>query len=472
MFRSMKKTAKIVASLVVAAPALAQTTPPPGAGIINPNFNASRPRATYPMPYGAPIAEEALKVIGRVVDYLAVNTPARVVSRATGAEITDFTAPNPDATLERGSFNIVGYEWGVTYAGMLLAAEATGDARFRDYVDQRFKFFAAKAPYFRSLPAPEPAPGANGQGGGGGRGRGNPLRAMINPGTLDDSGSMCAAMIKAHRAGLGGDLRPLIDHYIAWIMNKQQRLADGTFSRSRPLPDSLWLDDLYMSVPALAQMGKLTGEPKYFDEAVRQINQFAARMFNREKGLWCHGWIQSMTEHPEFRWARANGWALLAMVELLDVLPENHPGRAGILDLYRAHVRGLAEVQGQDGRWHQLLDRPDSYLETSATAIYAFCIARGVNRGWLDAQARGPMAVLAWHAVTTQVDGEGQVENVCVGTGMGFDPAFYYHRPVSPLAAHGYGPVLLAGAEMYTLAKTGKAIINDEAVMFGRATGM
>lgn len=71
-------------------------------------------------------------------------------------------------------------------------------------------------------------------------------------------------MIKASRAGVGGDLRPLIDHYMAWIHTKQQRLADGPLSRSRPLADSLWLDDLYMSVPALAQMGKLTGEQKYF----------------------------------------------------------------------------------------------------------------------------------------------------------------------------------------------------------------
>jgi rhamnogalacturonyl hydrolase YesR len=279
-------------------------------------------------------------------------------------------------------------------------------------------------------------------------------------------------MIKANRAGVGGELRPLIDNYIAWVHTKQQRFADGTLSRSRPLADSLWLDDLYMSVPALAQMGKLTGDVQYYDDAVKQITQFAARMFNREKGLWMHGWVQGMSVHPEFRWARANGWALLAMTELLDVLPENHPGRAAVLDLLHAHVRGLADLQGRDGRWHQLLDRPDSYLETSATAIYAYCIARGVNRGWLDPLAYAPMAVLAWHAVTTQVNETGQVENVCVGTGMGFDPAFYYARPVSPLAAHGYGPVLLAGAEMFTLAKSGKAIVNDEAVMFGRATGM
>lgn len=195
-------------------------------------------------------------------------------------------------------------------------------------------------------------------------------------------------------------------------------------------------------------------------------------MFNREKGLWMHGWVQSMAVHPEFRWARANGWALLALTELLEVLPEKHAGRIAVLALYRTHVRALAELQGKDGRWHQLLDRPDSFLETSATAIYAYCIARGVSHGWLDPLAHAPMAILAWHAVTTQVNEIGQVENVCVGTGMGFDPTFYYHRPVSALAAHGYGPVLLAGGELLMLAKSGQAVVNDEAVMFGRATGL
>ena len=88
-------------------------------------------------------------------------------------------------------------------------------------------------------------------------------------------------------------------------------------------------------------------------------------------------------------------------------------------------------------------------------------MARAINRGWIDPVAYGPAALLAWHAVTTKVNAQGQVEGTCVGTGMGFDPAFYYHRPTSPFAAHGYGPVLLAGAEMVRLVKTHRFEIND-----------
>jgi rhamnogalacturonyl hydrolase YesR len=177
-----------------------------------------------------------------------------------------------------------------------------------------------------------------------------------------------------------------------------------------------------------------------------------------------HGWVESMKTHPEFRWARANGWAIMAKVELLDVLPENHPGRQFVLDQLKAHAKGLASYQSGSGFWHQLLDRTDSYLETSATAIYAYCIAHACNKGWLDPMTYGPMAILAWNAVSTKVNDKGQVEGTCVGTGMAFDPAFYYHRPVNVFAAHGYGPVLLAGSEMIILLKNYSFIINDSAL--------
>jgi rhamnogalacturonyl hydrolase YesR len=189
-------------------------------------------------------------------------------------------------------------------------------------------------------------------------------------------------------------------------------------------------------------------------------------MFHKENGLYQHGWVQDMNPHPAFYWGRANGWALMATVELLDVLPQNHPGRTFVLEQLRAHAKGLAVLQSGSGFWHQLLDRTDSYLETSATAIYAYCIAHACNKGWLDPVAYAPMAMLAWNAVTTKVNAKGQVEDVCVGTGMAFDPAFYYHRPVNVYAAHGYGPVLLAGAEMLRLVKNGSFKMNDSSLQY------
>jgi rhamnogalacturonyl hydrolase YesR len=231
----------------------------------------------------------------------------------------------------------------------------------------------------------------------------------------------------------------------------------------------LWLDDLYMSVPCLAQAGKLTGERRYYDDAAKQILQFADRMFVEDKGLFMHAWVQDMKHHPAFHWARANGWAIMATVELLEVLPEDHPARPRILALLRAHAAGLTAVQGHAGRWHQLLDRSESYEETSASAMFVFAITRGINRGWLDPLAFGPAVSLGWNSVVARVNAKGQVEGTCVGTGVGWDPMFYMYRPVHVLAAHGYGPVFLAGAEMIELRKVYPSITHDGGVQFGKA---
>jgi unsaturated rhamnogalacturonyl hydrolase len=409
----------------------------------------------YKIPYGLTKPSDVKSVMDRVFTYLDAVTPAVIVDSKTGAVITDYKTPNRSAILKQGDFRLTSYEWGVTYGGMLLAGQVTGDSRYTEYTKSRFKFLSDAAQYFQAFAKAYPEAR-------------NPLKQVLEPHALDDAGAICAAMIKAERAGLTSTLRPVIDNYIDYIMRKEFRLKDGTLARNRPLPNTLWLDDLYMSVPAIAQMGKSTGDAKYYDEAVKQIMQFSQRMFNREKGLYMHGWVESMNVHPQFHWARANGWALMTKIEVLEVLPENHPGRKSILDLLQAHITGLAAYQSGDGFWHQLIDRGDSYLETSATAIYSYCIAHAINRGWINREAHAPMALLAWNAVSTKINEKGQVEGTCVGTGMAFDPAFYYYRPVNVYAAHGYGPVILAGAAVYELLQNHPAEINDSALMFSK----
>lgn len=407
----------------------------------------------YQTPYVKMSIADIEKTLDRVRAYLESSTPMKIVHARTGEEIKNFNRPDSAAIFAPGDFRLISYEWGVTYAGMLNATEATGDRRYSDYTKNRLNFLAEMRTYFQKVEAAYPHAR-------------NPMRSVLEPRALDDAGAMCAAMIKATRAGLNDNLRPMIDNFIDYISNDEFRFDDGVLARNRPLPNTLWLDDLFMSVPALAQMGKLTGERKYFDDAVKQVVQFSERMFNQEKGIYMHGWTQGMEPHPQFHWARANGWALMTKVELLDVLPGDHPERSKVMDLLHRHIKGLARYQSGEGFWHQLIDRPDSYLETSATAIYAYSIAKAINNGWVDKQAYGPMTCLAWNAVTTKVNEKGQVEGTCVGTGMAFDPAFYYYRPVSKYAAHGYGPVLLAGAEVIKMFKNNKVEVNDSALMF------
>jgi unsaturated rhamnogalacturonyl hydrolase len=395
----------------------------------------------------APTTESSIRaVLTRVHGYLLTATPLRPVDGSTGVAASIDNLPRNVAlgqTLMRNET----YESGVTYAGVLSASQVTGDARYRTYVNDRLTGLARMAAHMKANypnvtfdTYPSNVSGTYS------------LRRIRFPQDLNDSGAMCAAMIKADRAGIA-NLRPWIDNYANWVSTKQYRMSDGTLALNQPAPNSVWVDDLYMSVPCLAQMGQLTGDRRYFDDAAKQIEQHYSRLFVAQKGLWMHGWIESMSPHPAFHWGRGNGWALMATAELLTVLPKDHPERARLMDIFKAHAAGLRRVQAPSGLWHQLLDRPDSYEETSASAMYVFALTRAINRGWLSRPTWAPIVMRGWRGVTTKVNSSGQVEGTCIGTGLGWDDTFYLNRPTDVNAAHGYGPVFLAGAEIISLLK-------------------
>jgi hypothetical protein len=285
----MKNFLLLAAVSLVAGSCLGQA-PAPAANVTQPSVQmySGRVPPAYPMAYPPATPDEIKAVLSRVLGYLEVASPIKVIDRDTKAPVTDLTKLPPHAGFDRTDFLITSYEWGVTYAGMLLAAEVTGEARYKDYTAARLSAIATVAAHLRSQPAPAPSADAEPVG----PQRMFALRAVLQPRSLDDSGAMCTAFIKASRAGVNpAQLRPWIDNYMQWIAAGQFRLPDGTLARNRPLANALWLDDLYMGVPALAQMGALTGEGKYFDDAVKQVLQFSSRMFVPETKLYRHGWI-------------------------------------------------------------------------------------------------------------------------------------------------------------------------------------
>jgi rhamnogalacturonyl hydrolase YesR len=407
----------------------------------------------YKTPYGETSTDSVKALIDRVLSYLEQATPVGVIDKNTKEPITDYKQIDKNSIINQGTFSITNYMWGVTYSSMLNASKVTGDERYKKYVESRFQFLTEVAPYFLEV-LPKDNKEADPQ-----------MRQMLRPEALDDAGAMCSAMIKGKMDKVEFEGQSVMDRYFDFIMNKEYRLTDGIFARNRPQKNTVWLDDMFMGVPVIANMGKLTGETKYYDEAIKQIILFADRMFLPEKGLYRHGWVEAMNPHPSFHWGRANGWALLAKVEVLDAIPEGYPGREKVLALLQAHIQGLCALQSSEGLWHQLLDRNDSYLETSASAIYVYCMAKAINEGWIDMLAYGSQTMLGWHGVTTKVNNRGEIEGTCVGTGMGYDPAFYYYRPVNIAAGHGYGPFIYAGAEIYRLLKNQTVKMNDSALL-------
>lgn len=391
----------------------------------------------YKVPYGEVQKDDVRAALDRIFQYVDAQTPH---------------AMKADGTLERGAFRIGSYEWGITYQALLAASEVTGDPKYSDYVKTRFDFIAQTAPKFREQDPCEDAQ----------------MEQILHPRALDDCGTMCTAMMKyqAGNPSANNDLSAIIENYFDFVENQQYRLPDRTFARHRPQRNTIWLDDMYMGIPTIAYRGVYTGDSKFFDEAATMYKHFVQRMWVPEKGIYRHGYVEGLAEQPTYHWARANGWALLTTVELLDMLPADHPDRSFILEQLKKHVCGLASYQSSEGFWHQLLDRSDSYLETSATAIYTYCIARAVNQGWLEGITYGPVAQLGWNALATKITEDGRVDGTCVGTGMAFDPAFYYYRPVSAAAAHGYGPAIWAAAEMLRLLDNWHPRTNDSGLHY------
>ena len=269
---------------------------------------------------------------------------------------------------------------------------------------------------------------------------------------LDDFGAEGATVIEVSAWDHDPRYQGYVDRAAANVARRQDRLPDGTLARGRPHRWTVWADDLFMSVPFLARMAVLAGDRRYLDDAARQVINFHRHLFDERAGLMYHNWY-SDTERPGAAfWGRANGWALMAQVELLDRLPPGHPQRDTVLAMFSRHVAGIARYQDATGLWHQLLDRNDSYLETSASAMFTYAIARGVERGYLDA-GWAAMARRGWAGILTRIRPDGQIEGTCAGTDVSDDLADYYRRPTPVNDPHGVGPVLLAGTEILRLVR-------------------
>lgn len=422
-----------VAWLLALAPAaLAQ---PPGRS----ESSFSQPSRAPGVDYVLPTEAEIKATLDRIRDYFIRATPYRIVDTATGAPIEDLKKPTKTAgiDLRPGQFNDWDYPMGVVLAAMLLDADVTGDTAYSAYTLKNFDFIFDHLDYFRAQ-AKEFGPQSYG------------YRRLLDMRELDDCGAIGAALIKAYSKKKDPRYRATIDVIAEQIAHRQFRLPDGTLARQRPQPVSLWVDDLYMSVPFLAQMGALTGQRSWFDDAARQVIQASARLQDPVSGLWDHSWFENTSPDPKFFWGRGAGWALMATAELLSVLPEDHTERPRLLEIFRRGAQGAVAAQGGTGLWHQLLDKTDSYLETSASAMFTFSVARGVNRGWLS-PAYAPVAQAGWQALTTRVRPDGRIEGICVSTTAAYDAVYYYNRPTELGAMQGYGPTLMAGAEVIAM---------------------
>jgi rhamnogalacturonyl hydrolase YesR len=208
--------------------------------------------------------------------------------------------------------------------------------------------------------------------------------------------------------------------YADLIVNVADRYQPGVNDGAPPPCDpDFRTEDMFMAGAMLGRAFSITGQERYLDLLVKFLIDTRIQQAN---GLFWH-----CRSAPYF-WGRGNGFAALGLTETLTYLPESHPAKDALLDMYRRLMDGLVQVQEQSGMLPQILDFPGSYHEFTATCMAGYALARGLGRGWLNSSYQ---AVLdrAWQGVSERIDGEGNVVDGCVSTGVQGNLKDYLDRP-------------------------------------------
>jgi rhamnogalacturonyl hydrolase YesR len=386
---------------------------------------------------------------GDALLYLQAATPAgasdsRVsfsswTSVPARAPIRDF-AVKPNAAFKQHSLAEWHYANGTTLLALLELAE-TGDTAARKHTQSWAAFTMENLPWQRRQFITAHAwRGAN--------------YRLFRGCLLDDTSAPALPLVELLRRGEAPpEAAPLVEDILDFVLQRHPRLADGTLARDEPEPQTVWADDLYMSTAFLSRAAAWKKDPLLWDEILRQVEGFQRHLHNPKTDLYWHGYYTTRDTAAHWHWGRANGWIAWAISDCLELLPADHPAQTRLRTLQLRHLRALLRLQASSGLWHQLLDDPGSYEETSATAMFYIALARGLRAGWLDSNEFAPCAHRAWAALQTRIDKDGVVQGICRGTGIGDSTEYYRTRPTNPHDPRGLGAYLTAAIEASLLAK-------------------
>ena len=209
-----------------------------------------------------------------------------------------------------------------------------------------------------------------------------------------------------------------------------QPLADGLTSQTR-----WWIDDMYMITALQLQAYRATGDARYRERAALEMVAYLQKL-QQPNGLFFHA------PDVQYYWGRGDGWVAVGMAEMLRELPAKHPAREPIYAAYKKMMAALLANQATSGMWRQIIDHPESWEESSGSAMFTYAFITGVKNGWLPEETYGPAARKAWIALAGYLTPEGDLREVCVGTGKKDDLQYYLDRPRAVGDAHGQAPML------------------------------
>jgi unsaturated rhamnogalacturonyl hydrolase len=253
-------------------------------------------------------------------------------------------------------------------------------------------------------------------------------------------------------------------------LGEQPRTKEGGYWHKQRYPNQMWLDGLYMAEPFAAEYSLLFNHPEHFDDIARQFELIEKNVVDKKTGLVYHGYDESREQlwadkktgrSPNF-WARAIGWYAVALVEVLDYFPENHPKRAELVKYINRLAPALAKYQNkQSGLWYQMIDqgtRKGNYFEASASCMFVYALAKASRLGYISeiyaSSAKQGYEGILKNFIEKEPDGTISLNKTVSVGGLGGTPYrdgsydYYLSEPIRKNDLKGVGPFIFASVEM------------------------
>jgi unsaturated rhamnogalacturonyl hydrolase len=257
-------------------------------------------------------------------------------------------------------------------------------------------------------------------------------------------------------------------------MESQPKTADGGYWHKNVYEHQMWLDGLYMAEPFHAAFARdyidnQAKTTKVYDDVVRQFDLIEKHNRDKKTGLFYHGWDESKSQKwanpetgvSEHFWSRGTGWYGMALVDVLDFLPENHLGRKRLITYLNQYAEAITKVQDGSGLWYQVLDQADregNYLEATGSAMFTYTLAKGVRKGYLPNKyqkvAEKGFSGMINNLVTVDENGIVNIHKCCSVAGLGGNPYrdgtydYYINEPIRSNDPKGTGAFIMASLEL------------------------
>lgn len=388
--------------------------------------------------------------VGPFIDNIDLNNFYNfnnIFSTINGLDYWKVDLPNLDLRIfyeSNNKFGVWNYPLGVTLYGLLELADYYNSDFILNYVKDHIEFCTKLYPYSVWDRKKYGAPGINFQ--------------ISGIDSLDDCGSFAHTMLELNFKNEVENVNIVSKVVANYISNVQSRREDGALyrfnSHTKTMDNTMWADDLYMSVPFLTKYYKYTNDINYINDAANQFLLFKKYLYIKDKKLMSSVYNFNIGKPTEVPWGRANGWVLFSLSELLVYLPKDHKLRNDLIDFFNELAEGFLSYQDECGMWHQVIDEKESYLESSSTAMFIYGFCRGVRYGWLkDKEQYINSALKGFNALSTlAIDKYGNLYGVCKGSGYSYTKDYYmYDLPWLLNDPHGIGIVILSGIEILKL---------------------